>query len=81
MKGSTGLGLSLKGGTEETTPICVKGMQPHGIAFLSGLIEVGDEIVEINGQSQIASGLRETIDFLKSIPIGPVRFLTRRKTS
>ncbi|KAI6661898.1 hypothetical protein LOD99_9669 [Oopsacas minuta] len=79
VKGPTGLGLSLKGGRDEKTPIIVKNMHPQGNAFLSGLIEVGDEIVEINSKSFADINAKEGIEFLKDLPIGPVRFLIKKK--
>ena len=79
MKGLTGLGLSLKGGKDENCPILVNNMQPQGNAFLSGLIEVGDEIVEINTKSFLDTNVKDGIEFLKNLPTGPVRFLTRKK--
>ena len=54
-------------------------MQPQGNAFLSGLIEVGDEIVEINTKSFLDTNVKDGIEFLKNLPTGPVRFLTRKK--
>ena len=78
MKGPVGLGLSLKGG-DENSPILVKNMMPQGNAFLSGLIEVGDEIVEINSKSFVDTNLKDGIEFLKNLPIGPVNFLIKKK--
>ena len=79
IKGSSGLGLALKGGKDENSPILVKNMQPQGNAFLSGLIDVGDEVVEINTKSFLDTNLKDGIEFLKNLPTGPVRFLTRKK--
>ena len=79
IKGGSGLGLSLKGGKDENCPILVKNMQPQGNAFLSGLIDVGDEIVEINTKSFIDTNVKEGIEFLKNLPTGPVKFLTKKK--
>ena len=78
MKGPVGLGLSLKGG-DGSSPILVKNMQPQGNAFLSGLIEVGDEIIEINSKSFVELKLKEGIEFLKNLPIGPVNFLIKKR--
>ena len=57
----------------------VENMQPQGNAFLSGLIDVGDEVVEINTKSFLDTNLKDGIEFMKNVPTGPVRFLTRKK--
>ena len=70
--------MSLKGG-DDGSAILVKNMQPQGNAFLSGLIEVGDEVVEINSKSFVDIKLKDGIEFLKNLPIGPVNFLIKKR--
>nr|XP_054752270.1 membrane-associated guanylate kinase, WW and PDZ domain-containing protein 2-like isoform X1 [Lytechinus pictus] len=51
-KGSTGFGFSIRGGREyDNTPLFVLRMADDGPAAQSILMRVGDELIEINGQS------------------------------
>lgn len=47
---STSLGLSLAGHKDRTImAVFICGLNPNGIAFKDGRLQVGDELVEVNG--------------------------------
>ena len=76
-KGPTGLGLHLKGGTDEKLPIIVREVFPGGVAHRSGKIFPGDVIIEVNNDSFEALTHREALQKLKSYPQGKISLLVR----
>lgn len=47
---STSLGLSLAGHRDRTVmAVFICGLNPNGIAFKDGRLQVGDELIEVNG--------------------------------
>ncbi|XP_071131116.1 multiple PDZ domain protein-like isoform X14 [Mytilus edulis] len=50
-KGGNGLGISLAGNKDRNTmSVFVAGIQPESVAAKDGRIEIGDELLEVNGQ-------------------------------
>ena len=76
-KGPTGLGMNLKGGTDENLPIIVREVFPGGVAHKSGKIFPGDVIIEVNNDSFEALTHREALQRLKSYPQGKISLLVR----
>ena len=76
-KGTGFLGIQLKGGVEEDLPIIVKAVLKGGIAYKSGNIEAGDEIVEVNGVSFERVTLRQALRFMWRLPAGKVSLIVR----
>ena len=76
-KGPTGLGMNLKGGTDENLPIIVREVFPGGVAHKSGKIFPGDVIIEVNNDSFESLTHREALQKLKSYPQGKISLLVR----
>ena len=76
-KGPTGLGMHLKGGTDENLPIIVREVFPGGVAHKSGKIFPGDVIIEVNNDSFESLTHREALQKLKSYPQGKISLLVR----
>lgn len=51
LKGSSGLGFSIKGGKEHGLPIVISRIFEGGVADECGQLEVGHEIIAVNGES------------------------------
>ena len=78
LKGPTGLGMQLKGGSDTNLlPITVKVVFPGGSAHKSGKIHPGDVIIEANNESFENITHKEAIDKLKKLPQGKVSLLVR----
>ncbi|XP_072038389.1 multiple PDZ domain protein-like [Amphiura filiformis] len=79
-KGAAGLGFSVEGGKSSPkgdVPITVKKIFMGGVADRSGLLHVGDEIVEVNNKRITHVSHFEAWTYLKSVPIGIVKMKIR----
>ena len=79
-KGAAGLGFSVEGGKSSPkgdVPITVKKIFMGGVADRSGLLHVGDEIVEVNSKRLTNVSHFEAWTYLKSVPIGIVKMKIR----
>ena len=79
-KGPTGLGMHLKGGSDENLPITVRAVFPGGTAHKSGKIHPGDVIIEVNSESFENLTHKEALHKLKSYPQGKISLLVRDRT-
>ncbi|KAL5517751.1 hypothetical protein EMCRGX_G003360 [Ephydatia muelleri] len=61
----TGFGFSIRGGAEYNAPLCVLRMAPGGAAERDGRLRVGDELLEINGNSTEGMGHADAITIIK----------------
>ena len=80
-KGPAGLGFSVEGGRgspKGDLPITVKKIFTGGVADRSGLLHVGDEIVEVNGRRLSNLTHFEAWTFLKAVPTGIVKLKIKR---
>ncbi|XP_051890288.1 PDZ domain-containing protein 2 [Pristis pectinata] len=81
LKTSAGLGFSLDGGKASIhgdRPLYIKRIFQGGISEQSGMIDVGDELLAINGK--FLHGLKhyDAWNIVKSVPEGPVQLLIRK---
>ncbi|XP_041464074.1 uncharacterized protein LOC121415060 isoform X3 [Lytechinus variegatus] len=80
-KGPAGLGFSVEGGRgspKGDQPITVKKIFTGGVADRSGLLHVGDEIVEVNGRRLSNLTHFEAWTFLKAVPSGMVKLKIKK---
>lgn len=75
-KHSTGLGMSLIGGGQHG-PICIKSLIPGGPSAECGALEIGDVILQVNGNSLGRLTYKEALSILRSCP-PEVRLLVQR---
>lgn len=80
-KGPTGLGMNLKGGSDENLPITVREVFPGGVAHKSGKIHPGDVIIEVNNESFETLTHKEALTKLKNYPQGKISLLVRDRTT
>ncbi|XP_071488775.1 uncharacterized protein [Diadema antillarum] len=83
-KGPAGLGFSVEGGKgspKGDLPITVKKIFMGGVADRSGLLHVGDEIVEVNGKKLLGLTHFEAWTFLKAVPTGMVKLKIRKPST
>ncbi|XP_030832438.1 uncharacterized protein LOC579286 isoform X3 [Strongylocentrotus purpuratus] len=80
-KGPAGLGFSVEGGRgspKGDQPITIKKIFIGGVADRSGLLHVGDEIVEVNGRRLSNLTHFEAWTFLKAVPSGMVKLKIKK---
>lgn len=81
VKHGTGLGFSIEGGKDSPLgdrPLVIKRIFKGGVADKEGNLDVGDEIISVNGQSVVSMTRTEAWNFLKKIPDGPVLVKARK---
>uniref|UniRef100_A0A4W4HAW0 PDZ domain-containing protein n=1 Tax=Electrophorus electricus TaxID=8005 RepID=A0A4W4HAW0_ELEEL len=81
LKTAAGLGISLDGGKASANgdrPLYIKRIFRGGAAELSRVIDVGDEVLAINGRS--LQGLKhfDAWNFIKTVSEGPVQLVIRK---
>ena len=74
LKRANGLGFSITtrdnpAGTG-VPPIYIKNILPKGSAIFDGRLKQGDRLLEVNGIEITGKSQEETVEFLKSIPVG-----------
>ena len=77
-KGPTGLGMHLKGSIihePPLAPITVKEVLPGGAAYKSGKINIGDQILEVNGILFEGMTQGQAVRTIKNTPQGIVRLV------
>ncbi|KAG7477163.1 hypothetical protein MATL_G00091360 [Megalops atlanticus] len=80
-KTSVGLGFSLEGGkasAQGDRPLNIKRIFKGGAAELSRVIDVGDEVLAINGRSLQGLMHYDAWNIIKSVSEGPVQLLIRK---
>ncbi|XP_069780286.1 PDZ domain-containing protein 2 isoform X2 [Narcine bancroftii] len=81
LKTSAGLGFSLDGGKASLhgdRPLYIKRIFQGGITEQSGIINVGDELLAVNGKSLHGFKHYDAWNIIKSVPEGPVQLLIRK---
>ncbi|KAJ8396599.1 hypothetical protein AAFF_G00016650 [Aldrovandia affinis] len=80
-KTSTGLGFSLEGGKasiQGDRPLNIKRIFRGGVAELSRVIDVGDEVLAINGRSLQGLMHYDAWNIIKAVSEGPVQLVIRK---
>ncbi|XP_038646641.1 PDZ domain-containing protein 2 isoform X1 [Scyliorhinus canicula] len=81
LKTSAGLGFSLDGGKASIhgdRPLYIKRIFQGGASEQSGMIDVGDELLAINGKFLHGLMHYDAWNIIKSVPEGPVQLLVRK---
>ncbi|KAK6305921.1 hypothetical protein J4Q44_G00228460 [Coregonus suidteri] len=81
LKTSAGLGFSLEGGKASAhgdLPLNVKRVFKGGAAELSRVVEVGDEVLEVNGRSLQGLMHYDAWNIIKTASEGPVQLVIRK---
>ncbi|XP_060092096.1 PDZ domain-containing protein 2 isoform X2 [Heteronotia binoei] len=84
LKTSAGLGFSLDGGRASLSgdrPLLIKRIFKGGAAEQAGKLDVGDEILAIDGKSLLGLMHYDAWNIIKSVPEGPVQLLIRKHQS
>ncbi|XP_046858853.1 tyrosine-protein phosphatase non-receptor type 13-like isoform X2 [Xenia sp. Carnegie-2017] len=76
-KQESGLGMSLIGGGPRE-PIFIKSLVPEGTAAKSGALEVGDILIQVNGNNLDRLTYKEALSIIRSCP-PEVRLLVQRQ--
>uniref|UniRef100_A0AAZ3RUC0 PDZ domain-containing protein n=1 Tax=Oncorhynchus tshawytscha TaxID=74940 RepID=A0AAZ3RUC0_ONCTS len=81
LKTSAGLGFSLEGGkasSQGDLPLNVKRVFKGGAAELSRVVDVGDEVLEVNGRSLQGLMHYDAWNIIKAVSEGPVQLVIRK---
>uniref|UniRef100_A0A8C7C649 PDZ domain containing 2 n=1 Tax=Oncorhynchus kisutch TaxID=8019 RepID=A0A8C7C649_ONCKI len=81
LKTSAGLGFSLEGGKASAhgdRPLNVKRVFKGGAAELSRVVDVGDEVLEVNGSSLQGLMHYDAWNIIKTVSKGPVQLVIRK---
>uniref|UniRef100_A0AAZ3R233 PDZ domain-containing protein n=1 Tax=Oncorhynchus tshawytscha TaxID=74940 RepID=A0AAZ3R233_ONCTS len=81
LKTSAGLGFSLEGGKASVhgdRPLNVKRVFKGGAAELSRVVDVGDEVLEVNGSSLQGLMHYDAWNIIKTVSKGPVQLVIRK---
>uniref|UniRef100_A0A673W7T2 PDZ domain-containing protein 2-like n=1 Tax=Salmo trutta TaxID=8032 RepID=A0A673W7T2_SALTR len=81
LKTSAGLGFSLEGGKASAhgdLPLNVKRVFKGGAAELSRVVDVGDEVLEVNGRSLQGLMHYDAWNIIKAVSEGPVQLVIRK---
>ncbi|XP_041039012.1 PDZ domain-containing protein 2 isoform X2 [Carcharodon carcharias] len=81
LKTSAGLGFSLDGGKASIhgdRPLYIKRIFQGGVSEQCGMIDVGDELLAINGKFLHGLMHYDAWNIIKSVPEGPVQLLIRK---
>uniref|UniRef100_A0A8K9XPV0 PDZ domain containing 2 n=1 Tax=Oncorhynchus mykiss TaxID=8022 RepID=A0A8K9XPV0_ONCMY len=82
LKTSAGLGFSLEGGKASAhgdRPLNVKRVFKGGAAELSRVVDVGDEVLEVNGSSLQGLMHYDAWNIIKTVSKGPVQLVIRKQ--
>lgn len=79
-RGGNGLGISLAGNKDRNTmSVFVAGIQPESVADKDGRIEIGDELLEVNGQVLYGRSHLNASAIIKSITANVVKIVLIRR--
>lgn len=81
-RGPYGLGISLAGHKDRLKmAVFIVGINPEGPAFRSNILQVGDEILEVNGIVLHGRSHLNASALIKSLPSGHVKIIALRCAS
>ncbi|XP_052068702.1 multiple PDZ domain protein-like isoform X7 [Mytilus californianus] len=79
-RGGNGLGISLAGNKDRNTmSVFVAGIQPESVAAKDGRIEIGDELLEVNGQVLYGRSHLNASAIIKSVSTNVVKIVLVRR--
>uniref|UniRef100_A0A8W8NXS3 Multiple PDZ domain protein n=2 Tax=Magallana gigas TaxID=29159 RepID=A0A8W8NXS3_MAGGI len=80
-RGHGSLGINLAGNKDRNTmSVFVAGVQPEGIAGKDGRIQVGDELLEVNGQVLYGRSHLNASAIIKSLSTNVIKFVLLRRS-
>ncbi|XP_072404820.1 pro-interleukin-16-like [Chiloscyllium punctatum] len=83
MKTDTGLGFSLDGGKSSSQgdrPLTIKKVFQGGASHQSGLIQPGDQLVQVSDRDYRGLTCYEAWTLIKALPPGPVKVVVCKMT-